>query len=248
MIASERGYISFSKLSLKTGWSGYLLPLSAFPTPETELAPIRQFVGTVATLLAKQRPGDLETFIQLTQLHLGDGARRVSEHGREWMPVMGLGAWPDREPPHGWTQEELYSLVPGEKLRPMMDIVLHLTGAGKGNGARDAMLGLGTVLQFFVPTGRDKFLAAARNLLWPPIKDPSYSSFPFYIPLFEAKSISGATESQLESWLCGAHAFIRESYEDKGVLIFAREPLEDILKQAGAEKSSSDPDQWRVPH
>jgi hypothetical protein len=247
MIASEREYIPLSRLSLKGRWSGYLFPISAFPAPEAELDPARKFVGKVASLLAKNKADEVETFIQLTQLHLGDGAQRVSSRGREWMPVMGLGSWPDREPPHGWTNEELHSLVPGEKLRPMMDIVLHLTSAGKGDNARDTMLGLGTILQFFVSTGRDKFLNTARNLLLPPIKDPSYVSFPFYVPLLEGKSIANADDAQLESWLCGAHACIRESAEDKGILIFASEPLEELLRQAGAEKPASQNDPWRVP-
>jgi hypothetical protein len=142
---------------------------------------------------------------------------------------------------------ELQDLVPGEKLRPLMDIALRVTGLDRGDNARDVMLGLGTMLQFFVPgDGGEDFLGAAKRLLLPPIKDPSYTSFPFYVPLFQAKSITEAKETQLETWLCGARACIRESPEDQGILIFGKAPMHDVLSQAGVEKSTAR-DSWRIP-
>jgi hypothetical protein len=233
-------------LPLVGQWEAFLIPLPAFPVPEEERAPVREFVRKVIAQLVKQQGCKLETFIQLTQLHLGDGASRLSNHGKEWMPSMGLGVWPDREPPHSWTMGELQDLVPGDKLRSMMDIALHVTRPEEGDNVRDVMLGLGTVLQFVLPAGTEEFLSAARHLLFSPIKDPSFTSFPFYIPLFEGKTISGASESQLELWLCGAHACIRESPEDQGILVFGKTALQDVLPLAGAVRSKED-SSWRIP-
>jgi hypothetical protein len=198
-------------------------------------------------LLVKRDGGILETFIQFTQLHLGDGAKRLSSRGREWLPRQGLGVWPDREPPHGWTIEELQDLLPNEKVRSLMDIVLRITSPGKQHEARDVMLGLGTVLQFVVPD-KEAFLSTARNLLLPPITDPSYTVFPFYVPLLRGASITGARPDQLDTWMCGAHALLRESAEDQGILVLSTKSLDDILLQAGAIRTSSQGDEWSVPH
>ena len=236
-----------STKALAGPWAAGLIPLSGFPAAEAEIAPVRDFLGRVVAHLVERHRAALETFVQLTTLHLDDGARRVSANGREWMPSMGLGAWPNREPPHGWTQEELQALVPGEKLRPMMDIVLRIGVLQKGDAARDAMLGVGSILQFVVPPVPDQFLSATRALLLPPITDPCFTSFPFYVPLFELKAVEAASEPELNGWLCGAHACIRESPEDSGVLLIAEDTLPDVLRSAGAVPLDDDPDTWAVP-
>lgn len=237
--------VTLTALSLAGEWNGFVIPLPSFPAPERQLQPARELVRRVTGQLLKHTGGRLETFLQLTQLHLGDGAQRVSSHGKEWIPAMGLGVWPDREPPHAWTMTELRDLVPTDNLRPLMDIALHVTRSEQGGNVCEVMLGLGTILQFVVPSihGED-FFAASKQLLLPPIKDPSYTSFPFYVPLFEAKSVAKATESQLESWLCGATACVRESPEDQGILIFAKAPMEQILSQAGVKSEGHDT--WRI--
>jgi hypothetical protein len=234
------------RASLGGRYRAAVIPLSTFPAPEGEVAPVCEFLRKVVRHLVEHHRGSLDTFLQLTQLHLGDGSQRVSAHGREWMPSMGLGVWPHRDPPHGWTKDELQSLVPGETLRPMMDIVLRVGAQNKGDDARDVMLGLGTVLQFVIPSDSDQFLKAARALLWPPIKDPSYTAFPFYVPLFELGAVSGASESDLETWLCGARAVVRESPEDGGILIVSDESLDGALRQGGAAPLEETSDEWVV--
>jgi hypothetical protein len=237
--------IQLSRLGLRDPWSGFLLKISGFPTPVTELAGAREFLKKVMTLLLKRDGGVVETFIQFTQLHVGDGARRFADRARGWLPRQGLGVWPDREPPHSWTIEELRDLLPDEKIRPLMDIVLRICSHGKEEEARDAMLGIGTVLQFVVPD-REAFISAARNLLLPPITDPSYKCFAFYVPMLQTASIM-ANERQLETWMCGARVYIRESPEDQGILMLARAPLDDVLLQSGAIRASSQDDEWSVP-
>lgn len=238
--------IRLSRLGVEDPWSGFLLRLSGFPMSEAELIPTREFVRKATALLVQREAGSLETFIQFTQLHLGDGAKLLASRGREWLPRMGLGVWPDREPPQAWTIEELRDLLPDEKVRPLMDIVLRVTARGKEGHARDAMIGRGTVLQFIVPD-REGFLTAARNLLLPPITDPSYTSFAFYVPLLQAASITNNDKGQISTWMCGAHAIVRESPEDHGILMVARGALDDILLQAGAYRTSSQNDEWSVP-
>lgn len=243
-VKSQQTSIRMALIPLPSPWSGLRLQVSGFPVPEQELLPAGEFIRKAMALILQRDGGTPETFIQFTQLHLGGGAKRLASRGQEWLPRQGLGVWPDREPPHGWTLEELRDLLPSEKVRPLMDIVLRITSAGKQNDARDAMLGTGTVLQFLVPSSGE-FLAAARNLLLPPITDPSYTTFAFYVPLLQGASVTNSPLKQTDLWMCGAHAFLRESPEDEGILLFARGSLDDILREAGAVRTAQE--EWSVP-
>jgi len=246
MIANLRQtQIRISQMALQPPWSGFLIRPPVFPVPEPELISTREFVRKAMALLIQRDGGVPETFIQFTQLHLGDGAKRLASRGREWLPRMGLGVWPDREPPHGWTLDELRDLLPTEKVRPLMDVVLRITSKDKQNDARDAMLGTGTVLQFIVSNAAE-FLNSARNLLLPPITDPSYTAFAFYVPLLQEASMRNAPLGQTDLWMCGAHALLRESPEDQGILVIAKGSLDDILLKAGAIRTSQT-DEWSVP-
>lgn len=240
----ERRDVRLQQLALAEPWQGALLHLSCFPTPEEELLPVRDFLRR---LVGKLRgAASLETFIQFRSLHLADGSSRVSSNGRAWMPAMGLGVWPDREPPTRWTMEELRDLMPGDKVRPLMNIVLRVTTSLEAREqARNAMLGMGTILQLVTLSENGDFLSAARALLKPSIKDPSYTSFPFYVPLLEAKSVLHAQASQLDAWLCGANAYIRESPEDSGILIVSKS-LQAILHSIGAVETKIGSGEWEI--
>ncbi|MEW6366068.1 MAG: hypothetical protein AB1714_15670 [Acidobacteriota bacterium] len=211
-------------------WDTFVLPVSAFPVPKAELTPIREFVSELASKIASTRKLASEVFIQFAQLHHEDGPTRLSDHGREWMPTTGLAVWPDREPPTLWTIDELTNVLPGETVRPMMNVVFRLMGPIPAReNARDTMMGLGTIIEIMIQGSADEFLAAAHAVLYPPLKEPSLKSFPFYVPLLEAKSFANARAEQLATWLCGAKAYIRESVEDKGILIASDQPLEPLL-------------------
>lgn len=242
----RRDVVRLRQLRAPSPWEGALLPLSAFPVPEDELVPARAFLQRLVTELMRTSPL-IETFIRFAHLHLGDGPSRLSGHGRLWMPMMGLGVWPDRKPPTTWTLEELQDLAPGEKVRPLMDIVLRVTGSPEArNQARDVMLGLGTVIHLISAIDGEELLAATGKLLLPAIQDPSLTAFPFYMPLLEAKTAVEASVSQFDAWSCGIDAYIRESPEDSGILILARS-LEQTLLQIGAVHSTAEPNGWEVP-
>jgi|SRR5579863_7562478 len=242
----RKEFIRLLPLAAPGPWKGVLLPVSSFPTPEAELAPVRMFLQKLVRSIGT-RAAVVETFIQLAGLHLADGAAHLTAHGQKWRPQMGLGVWPDREPPTGWTLEELQELVPGEKPRPLMNIALRLTGLPEArHQARDVLVGRGTIVQFLANLEGEKLLTRARDVLFPPIKDPSFTSFSFYIPLLETKSLAKATADQLDAWCCGAHAYIRESPEDAGILILSKS-LDETLHRIGGSLSSTEPREWQVP-
>lgn len=242
---NARRTIRLQRLALAEPWQGALIGLSGFPTPEDELAPVRHVLQGLLGAL-KGDAASLETFIQFSSLHLADGSTRLSSNGRAWMPTMGLGVWPDREPPARWTMEELRDLMPGDKVRPLMNILLRVTTTQTAREhARNVMLGLGSVLQFVTASGDENLLTSARALLKPAITDPSFTSFAYYIPLLEGKSVVRATAAQLDAWSCGASAYLRESPEDKGILIISKS-LQKALHSLGAVESRSGPSEWEI--
>src|SRR5947209_2431597 len=167
-VQDQRGLLRLQSLPVAAPWQALLLPVSGFPLAEAEVAAARILLERLTTELCREAASS-ETFIRFSHLHLGDGASRVASRGSQWMPMMGLGVWPDREPPTTWKLEELMDLAPGEKTPLLMDIVLRITGPPETRtGARDVMLGLGTVIQFVIPEGQD-LLGAAESRLKPAI-------------------------------------------------------------------------------
>jgi hypothetical protein len=161
-------------------------------------------------------------FLQVN--HLGKaGSARLVERTREWMPEMGLGVWPDRDPPTLWTHADFADLGPGERIRPLMYQVMPIAGAGPNKRmALGVMLGVGAALEIVMPDDGEAFFEQSKALLVPPIKERALLSFSIYIPLFERKSCESAAPEQLDSWFCGASAYMRESVEDNGVLIVSK--------------------------
>ena len=241
--------VELATLSLRAPWEGFLVRVSGFPLPEQEVEPLQRLLRSLTAEAASQWNLNVEVFIQLSQLHLGNGEKRLPVYGREWIPETGLGVWPDREPPTLWTMEEFESAKPGEPMRPLMYQVFRVTTSDQARAqARDVMLDVGCVLQIMTTDTTEGLLQKGRELLLSPIQELSFRSFPFYVPLLERKSLLSATPNQLESWFCGSSVYIRESFEDKGILIASREPLAPILKQIGGQLKEGSESEWRIPY
>ena len=221
-------------LKVAPPWEACLLPLSGFPMPVEEVERVRGLLQGFSRAAAARWKLAAEVFILVPQLVNGDAGSRLSKHGREWIPALGLGVWPDRGPPTVWTKEDFENLGFGDMPRTLMYQVFRVTtGPEARENARNVMLGAGTVIQMMTSAGSEALLQAGREVLLPPIQDPAFTSFPFYMPLLEGKSFAGAKAEQLDRWLCGATVYVRESAEDQAILIASREPLRPVLESLG---------------
>jgi len=228
-------------------WEAVFLPVSAFPIPAEKMAPLRKLVGACRQAFLKRGQLPSEVFLQTNRLGKLGSARLV-RHAREWMPELGLGVWPDQPPPVLPSSADFEDLGPEEKLRPTIYEVMKITGeASTKQLAMAAMLGTGAVVEAVTPAGGEAFLAQTKALLLPPIKEPGFRRYPFYIPILERKTLESARPEQLDKWFCGASAYIRESVQDKGVLIVSREPLTPLLERLGGEFRKTPEPQWRIP-
>jgi hypothetical protein len=245
---TKHGAVLAKQMALPLPWDAVLLPVSAFPIPKEELAGVATFVRKLGANVAGAQRLSSETFIQVEQSDDIECRRMYSQRAREWIPEVGLGVWPDREPPVAWTQEEFMSLLPGMKPRRLMHQVLRITGSAQAKSdAIGAMLPFGPLLQIMTVDDGETFLQKATALLLPPIKDPSFNCYPFYVPLLDEKGLTSATEEQLEAWFCGASVYIRESFEDKGILIASRQPLKAIMVKLGGRFEPGETPAWYIP-
>ena len=79
-----------------------------------------------------------------------------------------------------------------------------------------------TVQMLFGSDNRTRWPGISRDLFVPGITDAAFQRERFYLPLLDAALIQEATGEQLDSWLCGAQVYIRESGEDRAVLLLSR--------------------------
>jgi hypothetical protein len=235
-------YISLQVIAAPAPYQAYRLPIRHFPVAEKDIPPVKWFWEKLVAALNGSQGLSSQVFLQLTQYE--GGSQRFAKFGLSWMPVLGLGVWPDRPPPAPWTRDEFRRVIPGkERLRPLANQVLQVTGDAAG--ARAEMLDLGSVLEFLTADSANVLLERARKVLLPGIKDASYRAYSMYVPLLEGKTVAGSSAEQLGTWLCGAPVYIRESFEDEGVLIVTKVPLEQTLRTMGGQLESEH--EWRVP-
>jgi hypothetical protein len=231
-------------IPLEPPWEACLLAVSSFPMTGEELQKSLALMGSLTAALSRKYGLSAETFLQLEQLKPAEARICLSDNGRDWLPEVGLGVWPNRDAPATWTQEEFMNIVPGEKLRPLMFQVFHVT-ASAATKAHDAMFAFGSTLQILTTGPIDVVLQKAKAKFLPKINDRSYRSFPFYVPLLDEEAVKTAPKGQLDEWLCGASAYIRGSYEDKGVLILSNVPLAESLRSLGGQLEEKHKSEWR---
>jgi hypothetical protein len=233
-------HLSLQALAAPLPFQAYRLPVR-FPIAGKDLPPVKWFWEALVAALAREQGLSSQVFLQLTQYK--GGSQRFAQHGSSWMPVLGLGVWPDRPPPAPWTRDEFKKIAPNELLRPLADQVLHVTQ--NTESARNTMLDIGSVLEILIAGDGKKLIERSRQVLLAGIDQPAFRVYGMYIALLEGKTVASADAAQLTEWLCGALVYIRESFEDQGILIVSRVPLEGALRALGGRLESER--EWRIP-
>jgi len=247
-IPPRSGFLQLREAAVCPPAQVLVLPVSGFPIPRQELAPVKSFLRSLTAQIVRKWDLSSEVFIQVEQSDEPEGRALYVRHAPRWIPEIGLGVWLDREPPKPWTKEEFMALQPGDKLRPLMYQVLRVTASPQaGEEAQDVLLAFGPILRAMFHGNGESYLERTRDFLLPPISDPSFTCFPCYVPLLDLKGLASTDSHKLTSWFCGASVYIRESFEDQAILIASCEPLNSILNELGGVYEEQQGPLWRIP-
>src|SRR3954468_11697590 len=88
-----------NRISAGDQWEAWLIEFDRIPIPLEVREPAREILDNLLRHLENAFHLTPEYFLQFNQLHHENGSQRLSQNGRAWMPHLGLGVWPDREPP-----------------------------------------------------------------------------------------------------------------------------------------------------
>ncbi len=225
--------LKIEKIAAPEPYDVYVLPVSAFPADPQDETLLRRFLDVFCATAMRLFRLSPEVFLQLEQLRGKECRAILAGNGKKWMPQMGLGVWVDRPAPEKWTQQELDDIVPGGKLRPLMFNVFRISAPLPVRAAaRRQMLKYGSVVEVLTPLG-DGYLPKIAPAIRAGIVDPTYNCFPFYVPLIEAKNMLRESTDELDRWFDGVGVYVRESFEDNGVLIAAPGSLQRVFEDLG---------------
>jgi hypothetical protein len=213
-------------------WQAFVLPVSGFPIPEPECTQLSTVVSRISASAAAEWRLSSEVFLELEQMKGLECRYRFSDNGRAWLPEVGLGVWPDREPPDIFTRDEFENWVPGTPMRELLCEVFRIsTSPDQRSAARNAMLAFGPVVEILTPDSSEAFFGKMKPVYLDFIKSRAHRCFPYYVPLLEGKIFENMSSDQLSHWCPGISVYVRESFQDRGILIASTLPISDILKE-----------------
>jgi hypothetical protein len=224
--------ITVKPLLVTPPWEAFTVEVGSFPVEPTRLEPVRNAIGRLNGVIAGVTGVLPGLFLQVSQLHLDGGTSRFAAHARKWSPSMGLGIFPNGEPPRTWTLKDFEKLEPGDQLRPMCHKVFRVGAVKESDAAWNLMFGRGVTLWIYAPE-IEIMLLQMRHLFLPGIEERIFRRYPFFVTLLDRRGLELASAEELDRWSCGLIAYVRESAEDHSVLIASRLPLLKIIESAG---------------
>ncbi len=224
-------------------WQAALIPVAEFPLPEADCLPVSLMLQALTHVL--RTTCQLHHLLSLQVWKLGPltGAELISTHRREWKPQLGLGIWPTRTPPSGWTEARMMdaaaAALRGDEPELPAHRLLRLDQAEPGRGETARMLRpFGILMEMFTRVPENEVLRKTQETFAPRVAGSSFKDQDFYLPLLDLASFTAASAEELDEWLCFADFYVRDSSEDRGILLLSRLPLQPLLKQVAVHLQS----------
>lgn len=210
----------------------YLFPAGDYPVPAGERETYLGILGRLESVLDESFGGSQEILLQMWKLHHEGASKQLSGNGRAWVPVVGVGVWPHKPPPAVWTREEFEAFVPGEMPRPPISMVFRLKGERTQRAnVLPVMGGRGALIQAWVQGDPEEFYKDCAEYFRGFITEPLHLAYPFFFPLIDASTLRAITPELADRLLGRVQYYVRESAEDRGLLILSRSSLDVVFKE-----------------
>ena len=236
--ALKRFGITLLPVDVPKPWSAWLLPVCEFPLTPQLFAPYASFFSLLHQRLLKDAGMEHNVLLQTWKLGSKTGTAILDEHAAEWSLDIGMGIWPDREPPQGWTEDSIQdaaaAVYRGEEPNLPVHRILHLTLPQEPlcDAARQ-MRGLGVQFELFSAGSIEEIAKQGREVLLPMVKDRRFRKAALYLPLIDQRTLCHPDAAEkLDAWMCGIDVYVRESAEDRGILMLSKLPLDFLFEQA----------------
>jgi len=225
------------------GWSSAVICGLQYPLTATDVEKtLRWTEHIIASFLAGKGRSFVNIHVQYNQLNLADAGLILANRGRDWMPQLGLGVWPDEPPPRLWCREDFTELGIGERPRPLMHQLFQLKSTDESwSEPRTLFWPSGSALVTLTHWDLGELYPRFREHFLPIIEEPSLRCFPYYFPMLKGTTLPLTGDAQSKPWLSGIRLYIRQSPEDGGVFIWCEHSLRSALHELGFRVPSENP-------
>ena len=212
----------------------YRVTLEPFPLAATARQEWAEVLRRLLTASALNQL-EWEVFAQCNALHIDSAKNSLSARGRDWMPEMVLGMFPDGVPPSLYTPEEIMALAPGEWPRPMSHQMLRISKNGSARMEAVATFAGSGSLAAYLPTAGNG-LAEFSEVLRATIEDSTFGSFPSNVPIFGCSTaLNVGKVPLLDQALNHVSAAVWEDYLHGEACVMLASPLETLLPEIKAK-------------
>jgi hypothetical protein len=220
----------------------YLLPVSQYPLPQSELSRVSVFIDSILENFQSAH-GRLSTEVIIRQSCLYTGlVDTFVDNAPQWMPKQSLGVIPHKPPPHIPDRDEIAGLNPIlmnqrgiERVVDIPEFVFQITDEAGKKQCREALAGHGALGIILTKLTSKNLIQAWKELFGKKVTDRAFRHMRSFIPLFGVQSFQDATESDLSSWFESFELYIGESKEDRGIVIASRRNIEGLVEKLAKE-------------
>ena len=222
------------------GWRAYLVPVS-LSTKQYVRSALPQFIESITRKALEQHSLSQEVLLHGWKLHEESRGQLLQPHLPQWFPQVGMGVWPFRAAPALWNEESFMDAAASEVMNEEPELAAYRLMRIRGTvpdrrEAASLLAGVGAVTRIFLRGSFEALEQQTRSVFLPRIQAAVYRHERFYLPLLDVSTLQAASaDSELDAWLGPVCLYLRESAEDKGVLLVVRAEMAPLLSEAAAE-------------
>ena len=233
--------LQLKRTATHNGIDLWRIDVGHLPASEAERPQIGEVLLALMHALSGRNHLTETVWLEATQIHEEGTTKLISPNARAWVPRTGFGIHPKGPLPRMWTDDDFSGAPFGHKIPTFNNQVFEISRSTGHAGAIHTMAGRGVLMILLLNGTVEAFKQQMNVTLGSLVKEESFHAYPYFFPLLTAEE---AADAALPTWLGNASVYIRESAEDKAILLFSRIPLDEALHAIGAAQHSDGA--WRL--